>query len=250
MDYSHGNADMTGGEQADVPTKVKNLPATVNVGQIERIFSGVAGGALALYGLKKRSFAGLTLAALGGSMLYRSATGHCTTYASLGISTAEQKEGDAPAWERGIKIEKSIVIQREPAELYQFWRKLDNLPKFMEHLKSVKTVGDTMSHWVVDGPAGKTVEWGAEIINDKENELIAWRSLAEADVDSAGSVRFERLQNNQGTEVTIQLQYLPPAGRVGAAVAKLFGVAPEQQMDEDLARFKEMMEAGELAAAR
>jgi len=250
MEYTHGNANMgeRGAEmRGDAPAEVKNLPSNTNVGQIERIASGIAGAALAVLGLKKRGVAGLALAALGGSLIYRGATGYCSMYNALGISTSTPKQGEEPVWERGIKVEKSILIDREPAELYRFWRKLDNLPRFMSHLKSVRPIGDTMSHWIVEGPAGKDVEWGAEIINDKENELIAWKSLPEADVDSAGTVRFDRAPDGHGTEVKISLQYLPPAGKLGAAVAKLFGKAPEQEIDADLARFKEMMEAGELA---
>jgi uncharacterized membrane protein len=137
---------------------------------------------------------------------------------------------------------------REPAELYSFWRELENLPKIMSHLKSVEPTDRVRSHWVADGPLGKSVEWDAEIFNDVENELIAWRSLPGSEVDTAGSVRFQALANNSGTVVTVNLKYDPPAGKVGAWVASLLGRDPGRMISEDLNRFKSLMEAGGLAA--
>jgi uncharacterized membrane protein len=138
-------------------------------------------------------------------------------------------------------------VNRPAAELYRYWRNFENLPKFMDHLESVRTTGEKRSHWVAKAPAGTTVEWDAEIINEKENELIAWRSLENADVDNAGSVRFQEAPAGRGTEVRVSLEYDPPGGMVGAAIAKLFGEAPDQQIQEDLRRFKQVMEAGERA---
>lgn len=146
-----------------------------------------------------------------------------------------------------IRVELSVTINRSPEELYTFWRDFQNLPRFMRHLISVQISGDKRSHWVAKAPAGRTVEWDAEIINDKPNELIAWRSLEGAEVDNAGSVRFEKATGGRGTFVRVTLQYDPPGGTLGSMVAKLFGEEPKGQIQEDLGRFKQLMETGEIA---
>jgi uncharacterized membrane protein len=145
----------------------------------------------------------------------------------------------------GIKVEKSIVIHRSPAELYRFWRNFSNLPRIMDHLESVTEFDRSRSRWVAKAPIGTTVEWDAEIITDKKDELISWRSLEKADVTNTGSVHFIVTPDGRGTEVRVMLQYHPPGGKLGAAVAKLFGEEPSQQIQEDLQRFKEVMETGE-----
>jgi uncharacterized membrane protein len=146
----------------------------------------------------------------------------------------------------GIHVVKSVTINRSPEELYRFWRDFNNLPRFMKHLESVRVSGDGYSHWVAKGPAGTTVEWDAEIFEDQPGELIAWRSLEGSDVDSAGTVRFDRAPAGRGTIVRVNLQYRPPAGVIGAGVARIFGEAPEWQIKDDLRRFKQVMEAGEV----
>jgi len=158
----------------------------------------------------------------------------------------EASRSDA-ARRRGPRVEKSITINRSPEELYQFWHNFESLPTFMNHLESVRVIGDRRSHWVAKGPAGTSVEWDAEIITDKPNELIAWRSLEGSDVDNAGSVRFERAAGGRGTVLRVKLSYNPPAGRLGATIAKLFGESPEKQVLVDLHRFKQLMETGEIA---
>ncbi len=227
----------------------------VNVGQTERWVSTIGGGALAIYGLTRGSFGGVVMALVGGALIYRGASGHCDLYAATGINTAEgggesTGEGESrnpvisvPA-SRGIKVEKSVTINKSPAELYSFWRRFENLPRFMNHLESVTTSGNR-SHWVAKAPAGTSVEWDAEIYNEKENELIAWRSLEGSQVDNAGSVHFEPATGGRGTILKVSLKYDPPGGSLGAAVARLFGENPEQQIDEDLRRFKQLMETGE-----
>jgi uncharacterized membrane protein len=141
----------------------------------------------------------------------------------------------------------AITIGRPLAEVYSFWRDLENLPRFMNHLKSVTVLDDKRSHWVAKGPAGSEVQWDAEIIDEKPNELIAWKSLPGATVENAGSVRFEPATGNRGTVVRVKLQYQPPAGVVGATIAKLFGEAPEKQIPVDLLRVKQLLETGEIA---
>lgn len=150
---------------------------------------------------------------------------------------------------RAIELTEVITVNRAPEELYQFWRELDNLPRIMDHLESVDVKDDTRSHWVAKGPAGSTVEWDAEIVEDRVNELIAWRSVAGADVDNAGSVQFTPAPGGRGTEVRVELRYTPPAGAAGAAFAKLFGKEPGQQINTELRRFKQLMETGEITTA-
>jgi uncharacterized membrane protein len=148
--------------------------------------------------------------------------------------------------DRSIRVQKSITVHRSPEELYQFWHQFENLPRFMNHLQAVQVTGEKRSHWKAKAMAGMTVEWDAEIIADRPNELIAWRSLEGADVDHAGSVHFKPAPGGRGTEVRVEMQYIPPGGVIGATLAKLFGEAPEQQLQEDLRRFKQLMEVGEV----
>jgi uncharacterized membrane protein len=225
----------------------------VNVGEVERWASAIGGGALALYGITRGSLGGIALALVGAALVQRGVTGHCNLYEAMGYNSAgdaslRSSENVSVPAERGIKLEKSVTINRPPEELYSFWRNFENLPRFMNHLESVRDEGGGRSHWVAKGPAGRSVEWDAEIYNEKENELIAWRTLEGSEVASAGSVRFEPAATGRGTTVRVTLKYDPPGGKLGAFVARLFGENPEQQIDEDLNRFKQLMETGEAAA--
>ena len=225
----------------------------VNVGQTERAISAVAGGALALAGLRMKSLPGLLLAGLGGALVHRGVTGHCHGYAAFGVNTADESadadaEGATPEqyFERGIHVEQAFTVERTPWDLYAHWRNFENLAGFMKHVESVTVIDEKKSHWVVRAPAGTTVEWDAEIINDEPNSLIAWRSLANANVDNAGSVRFVPGPEGRGTEVRVVIDYIPPAGRLGKWVAALFVKNPASQIREDLRRFKRKMESGEV----
>jgi uncharacterized membrane protein len=218
----------------------------VNVGDVERWLSLLGGGALALYGLRRGTLGGLLAAGAGGCLLYRGVTGHCQIFESLGINTAHRGPATTIPAGRGVKVDHTITIQRGPEELYRIWQNLENLPRFMRHLESVQVHGNH-SHWVTKGPLGTRVEWDAEIYNENPNEMIAWRSLDRADVDSAGSVHFTPAPQGRGTEVRVVLKYNPPAGRLGAALARALGEEPEQQIREDLERFKQLVEAGDLA---
>jgi uncharacterized membrane protein len=221
----------------------------LNVGQEERWMSAIGGGSLALFGLRRGGWGGALLALLGGGLIYRGVTGHCNAYQKLGINTMRRKNPAASVQHgEGIKIEESVIVNKSPEELYRFWRNFESLPSFMKHLESVRKIDDRRSHWVAKAPAGTALEWDAEIINEKENELIAWRSLEGADIPNAGSVRFERAPGGRGTEVKVALNYDPMGGKLGVAIAKLFGEEPEQQIKEDLCRFKQLMEAGEVPA--
>jgi uncharacterized membrane protein len=144
------------------------------------------------------------------------------------------------------RIQKTLTIARPVEQLYAFWRDFERLPQFMDHVESVTVRDGTRSHWVVKAPAGRAVEWDAELIDDRENERIAWRSLPGASIENGGEVLFQPMPNGRGTEVRVILFYDPPAGSAGATLAKLFGEEPSQQLDEDLYRFKQLMETGRI----
>jgi uncharacterized membrane protein len=225
------------------------MTSTVNVADVERWASAVGGALLTAYGikqLKERGPSGAAVAAAGGALMYRGATGHCAVYAATGISTATDGTRARLGGRRGVNVEEVTTIEASPAELYVFWRNLDQLPRFMKHLVSVTQLDPTRSHWVAKGPAGRKVEWDAEIINEIPGELIAWRTLPGSELVSAGSVQFKRASGGRGAEVRVRLQYDPPAGKMGAAVAWLLGHEPSQAIREDLRRFKQLMETGEV----
>ena len=204
---------------------------------------------LLAYGMKKRSAAGTLMAVLGGDLIYRGTTGYSPLYDALGLPPAEELLGKSASipYRQGIRIEKAITIDKPREEVYSFWRNLSNLPRFMKNLHRVTPLGDKQSHWTAFGPGGKLVEWDAEINHEEPNELIGWRSLAGSDVDSAGSVHFKPAPGGRGTEVSIELQYNPPGGALGAAFARLTGKDPGDQIEEDLRRLKQMLETGEIA---
>ena len=241
-----------------------NYHERVNVGRVERWLSMVAGGALAAYALKRREKPGGAAAIAGAALLYRGATGHCDVYQALGVNHSDvhpaRREGTGRIADRGsdtrsqlggrrgIHVEESVTINRPLSELYRFWRNFENLPQFMNHLESVATREEGISHWVARGPARMPVEWDARIINEVSDKVIGWQSLEGSTISTAGSVNFD--EGPHGTRVTVHLQYNPPGGKLGAAVAKLFGEEPNQTIREDLRRFKQLMETGEIPRPR
>jgi uncharacterized membrane protein len=143
-------------------------------------------------------------------------------------------------------VEQVVTINRSVDELYRFWRDFGNFPHFMRHVKSIEVLDNRRSRWTAKAPAGMSVHWDAEILQDHEGEWLAWRSLPGSQVEHSGSVRFAPAPGARGTEVRVQMEYKPPAGRVGRVIAMLFGEEPEQQIREDLRRFKALMETGEV----
>ena len=220
-----------------------------NISDAERWLAMAAGVGLAAYGASQRRAAGWALAGLGAILFRRGYTAHCEVYEMLGINTAGTGEDTRRALggSAGVIVEESVTINRSSAELYRFWRNLENLPRFMSHLESVERITDTLSRWRAKGPAGRDVEWNAEIINEVPNQVIGWRSIEGSDVVSAGSVNFEEAGPGRGTRVRVRLQYSPPGGKVGAAIAKMMGRDPATEIREDLRRFKQLIEAGEVA---
>lgn len=222
-------------------------PCDINVPLEERIASGLAGGALVAMGLTRGSLGGLVLAAAGGGLLYRGVTGHCMLYQMLGV---DRSGFDNPAVgvrsQHGYKHEATMVISRPAAELYHFWRNLENLPLLMDHLISVEDLGLGRSHWVARAPVLGRIEWDAEIINDRAGELIAWRSIPGSELDTAGSVQFQSAPGDRGAILKISLKYDPPGGKVGATLASLVGGGFEQTLASDLRQLKQRLEAGEV----
>jgi uncharacterized membrane protein len=163
---------------------------------------------------------------------------------SRGNGSAERALPAAQA-ERGVHVRRAITVNRSVEDVYRFWRDFTNLPRFMAHLESVQ-VQDNRSRWRAKAPAGTSVEWEAELVVDVPNERIAWQSLPGTFVPNHGSVRFVAAPGDRGTEVHVELRYEPPGGAIGAAIAKLFGENPEQQIKGDLRRFKQVLEAGEV----
>lgn len=151
-----------------------------------------------------------------------------------------------------IQVEKTVTIERPASELYSYWRNLTNLPNFMGHLKSVtnKNEAGTVSHWVANAPLDLSVEWDAEIIKDEPDHLIAWNALENADIANCGFVRFQPATGDRGTQVKVVLEYQPPGGALTNAIAKLFGESPQQQIGDELNRFKQLMETGEIATTK
>jgi uncharacterized membrane protein len=145
-----------------------------------------------------------------------------------------------------VKVEKAVTVNRPADECYRFWHDFENFPRFMKHIESVQRISDTRWHWKATGPAGISIEWDAEITEDKPGELLAWRSVEGSDVDNSGRVRFEPAPGERGTIVRVEMQYSPPGGKAGALMAKLFGEEPNQQVEEDLRRFKQLIETGEI----
>lgn len=148
-----------------------------------------------------------------------------------------------------IQVEKTVTIDRSVSELYSYWRDFTNLPNFMKHLKAVtkKDEEGKLTHWVANAPLDLNVEWDAEIVKEEPDSLIAWSALDNADIDNCGFVRFQPATGDRGTQVKVVLEYQPPGGALTNALAKLFGESPEQQIGDELSRFKQLMETGEIS---
>jgi len=229
-----------------------------NVGDAERWLSVLGGATLAVYGLDRWDFGGAALAVVGAELIRRGASGHCFVYDALNVSTAADATSRGPHRDlpvsraatvrasRSVKVERSITVKRPAAELFAFWRDPANLPRILDFVEAVDMLDDTHARWRVRGPAGKSIEWQAEIINEIPNELLAWKSVGDADVPNAGSLHFRAAPNGRGTEVRIVFEYEPPAGHLGAWIAKLVKENPDDQVRDALRRFKQLTETGEV----
>ncbi len=224
----------------------RTMSSRVNVGPMERGISLATGIALLAYTMSRRPRLGVPLGLDAGYMIYRGATGHCVFYQMLGIN-----RGEASGHE-GILVERAVTVNRPKEELYRIWRDFETLPRFMQHLESVQVDSNDpgRSHWVAKAPLERRIEWDAEVIEERENELIAWKSLPGSMVESMGQVEFFDAPGGRGATVHVSLRYNPPAGSLGAAFARLFGEEPNQQINEDLRHFKQFVETGEVATVQ
>jgi uncharacterized membrane protein len=227
-----------------VPVESKESAAvsaqkSINIGKNERWASMIGGAALAVYGLTRESVPGkAALSVLGGYLFYRGQTGHCVVYEALGVNTNKMAGS--------VSIEKSITINRGPEEVYRFWHNFENLPRFMEHLESVRVLDERRSHWVASVPGGISVAWDAEMTEDIPNERISWQSLPEAEVQNQGTVEFRRIPG--GTSLLFKASYAVP-GVVGGATSKMIQFISEKQLEKELNQFKQLIESPELRRA-
>jgi uncharacterized membrane protein len=254
--------------------------AQQNVGSVERLGSATLGAWMVWRGLRRGVLPGAPTAAAGIALIARAVSGYCPMYGRLGI---DRRDRDERGVDLPLRVEQSVVVMRPAHELYGIWRDLAGLPRFMRHLESVTVLDDARSRWVARGPAGTRVSWDAVIVHDEPGAGLGWRSVggepatedaatelpppeAEAaagapssrdtaprprapQVDHAGSVRFRALRGGAGTAVTVVLRYRPAGGVLGAAAARLLGENPDQQIAEDLARFRELAENRALTPA-
>lgn len=204
-----------------------------------------AGAGLFLLGASRRSTSGSLAALASVPLIYRGITGEWP----VDHPRPESRTTHSASTGRGLEVRESVRLELPVAEVYRYWRRLEHLPRFMSHLERVTETSERHSHWVACGPAGFTLEWDAEIVNDVENRVIAWRSIEGAAVSSAGSVSFEPTLGGRGTQVSVQFEYVPPAGPVGAALASFLGGLTAHAIREDVRRFKRLVEAGEVPRA-
>ncbi len=210
------------------------------------VWTRVAGDAMDLTAL------GRALRSRGGDRRPRVAatTAAVASIAALDVYTAYRATRARRSGRLGragtMNLQASITVRAPRSEVFLFWHLFDNLPSFMSHLESVREIGAGRSHWTARSPIGKPVEWDAEIVVEIPDELITWRSLEGADVANSGSVRFADAPGGRGTEVYVEMEFEVPGGKLGAAVARLFGEHPEQQVRDDLRRFKQVLETGEV----
>ncbi|MDR3636168.1 MAG: DUF2892 domain-containing protein [Isosphaeraceae bacterium] len=232
--------------------EAEGYASNVNVGDAERMVSGIGGVALVAGGLARGGWTGAALALAGGALIYRGVTGQSPLYANLGTTTAGKRRGGESrrSVHRGVLVRGSCTVSRTPEDCYAFCRAITNLPKFMDHVQAIQKIDETHSRWFIRTPIGTTFIAECEIFNDVPGRLIAWRSVEGADVRSAGSTRLQPAPGNRGTEVTVEYNYEPLGGLFGVSAAKLLGHSPDQRMREDLRRFKQIMEAGEIATVQ
>ena len=236
--------DSDGVQRESENQTTENQTTENQAGDTERWASLVGGGALVLMGLKQRSLRGILTSLVGGGLIYQGAKNKST------VKQVQQKLGEATeaSKDQRITAEKTVIIEKSPEELYNYWRNFENLPIFTDYLESVTVYDQQRSHWVAKTPVvDQAIEWDAIVVQDRPNEFIGWSSVEDADIDHSGFVRFRPATGGRGTEVKVVMEYSPPGGAMTANIAKLFDTEPEQQLGQMLSRFKQLMEAGEIA---
>lgn len=220
-----------------------NLRHPDDLGQGGRLLSAAGGGLLLLYGLSSPTPLRLLLAAIGVGLVYQGTTGRNVVES---IRTGEPML----ARPHPLRVKKSVTVNRSAEEVYTFWRNLENLPRFMTHVRSVQRHGNGQSHWVVSGPRGTVVKFDAQITVDRPNEMIAWQTLPGAALHHRGYVKFVPAPADRGVEVHVALEYDPPGGEAGKVIGGLLGAITEQHIQEQIRNFKQIMEAGEIPTTK
>jgi len=217
-----------------------------NVGPLERLLAGLTGGVLLGLGVTRRGPAAFGLSLGGGGLIVRALSGYCPAYNALGVDHAhEHSPAMAVPAQHGFKFEGEVKVHKPPEEVYAFWRQLENLPQLFEHLDQVAPIDGRYSRWRAKGPLGIEIEWEAEVFNDKPYELIAWRSLDGSELDTAGSVHFERAFGASGTLVRLSLKYNPPGGKIGAKIGQWLGKDLEAETAAGLQKLKHLLETSD-----
>lgn len=213
----------------------------INLNWSERYVSIIGGVKLGFSGIKnifKSPFSSIIKMGASGYLLNRGITGHCEIYSQIGKYTAKPVN---------VSIKSSFTVNQPKKKVYDFWRKLDNLPLFMSHLESVEVTSKLKSHWVLKLPAGiSSVSWDAEIVDDKPGVLIGWKSLPGSAIDNAGKVMFEDTPDENVTLVHVTISYMPPVGGIGAGIATLLNPVFKGMVEDDIANFKQYMDIGDV----
>ena|SRR3984893_2602052 len=221
--------------QVNVPEQGTNI---INVDWPERVVSAGVGGYLLAAGLRnlgKKPIRGLIQTLLGGFFLYRGSSGNCPAYTALG-KTSEVRHAES------VNIRASMQVNKPRQEVYQFWRQLENLPRFMKHLLTVQQIDSKRSHWEAVLPGHlATIKWDAEIVKEEEDRLIGWQSVANATIENAGKVEF-RDAGNGATELDVVISYRPPAGDLGSVIGKLLNPIFKKVVLDDVKNFKYYIE--------
>ncbi len=235
--------------QSTISAAAVGLPSNrgQNISSSERWLSGVAGGVVAVLGLRRGGMSGGVMALAGAALLGRGASGYCPVMARVGANPAERQLAKELGWNAAAAATRAVTIGKPLDEVYRYFRDFRNLPGFMAHVERIDILDDSRSHWVVRAPLGRTVEWDALITEDRPNERIRWTSADGADVRNTGSVEFMTAPAGRGTEVRATIAYEPPAGQAGRVFAKLWGEEPGKQAHDDLRRLKQLLETGEIS---
>ena len=213
-----------------------------NVGQAERVASAALGGTLLMLGLGRRSLGGVAVAALGGGLVYRAATGQCHFYEALGLDTAHDREASPEASEAVA----AITIGKPAEELDRLWRDPQTLTRITSGFAELTPAGDGRTNWKVRGPLGRDLEWDTRVVEDRPGWEQRWQSVEGASVPSEGEIHFRPAPGDRGTEVTLRIRFNPPGGALGLAAAKLLGFVPRLFAERALHYFRALAETGEI----